>query len=131
MLMRRAPKHRQLNLGHQGGVTLMELMIAAAISIIASAAMLALMANTLGSGTKTIKMTRLTQEMRSAMQIMTRELRRANYHGTYAACFGDENCITTLGIRVLSNRSLLMVAPVAAVSGSGMTARRAAVQRSQ
>lgn len=96
--MRRAPKRRQLKLAHQSGMTLMELLVAGAISIIASAAMLALMANTLGSGTKTIKMTRLTQEMRSTMQIMTRELRRANYHGTYAACYGDENCITTLGI---------------------------------
>lgn len=82
----------------QRGMTLMELLVAGVISIVASASMLGLMANTLGTGTKTIKMTRLSQEMRSAMQIMTRELRRANYHGTYAACFGDDDCVGTLGI---------------------------------
>ena len=82
----------------QRGMTLMELLVAGAISVVASAAMLGMMANTLSSGTKTIKMTRLSQEMRSAMQIMTRELRRANYHGTYAACIGDVDCVGTLGI---------------------------------
>ncbi len=79
-------------------MTLMELMVAGSISIIASAAMFILMSNALGSGTKTIMITRLSQEMRSAMQIMTRELRRANYHGTYAACFGHPDCINSLGI---------------------------------
>ena len=98
MLRPKAFKRHQPNIGHQRGVGLMELLIAGAISIVASAGMLALMANTLGSGTKTIKMTRLSQEMRTAMQIMTRELRRANYHGSYAACFNDADCIDTLGI---------------------------------
>ena len=98
MLRPKAFKRQQPNIGRQHGMTLMELLIAGMISIVASAGMLALMANTLGSGTKTIKMTRLSQEMRSSMQIMTRELRRANYHGSYAACFGDENCVTNLGI---------------------------------
>jgi prepilin peptidase dependent protein B len=98
MLKRKALIRLQPNICRQGGMTLMELLIAGAISIIASAGMLVLMANTLGSGTKTIKMTRLSQEMRSALQIMTRELRRANYHGTYATCFGDADCVGTLGI---------------------------------
>jgi type IV pilus assembly protein PilW len=98
MLKRKPFKRHQPNIGRQSGMTLMELLVAGAISIVASAGMLMLMASTLGSGTKTIKMTRLSQEMRSAMQIMTRELRRANYHGTYAACFGDDGCVTTLNI---------------------------------
>jgi prepilin peptidase dependent protein B len=82
----------------QRGMTLVELMVASAISVIVVSAMVILMGNTLGTGTQTIKMTRLSQEMRTAMQIMTRELRRANYHGSYAACFGNANCLSTLGI---------------------------------
>lgn len=82
----------------QHGVTLLELLIASLISLIAAIGMVILMANTLGTGTRTIKMTRLSQEMRTAMQIMTREIRRANYHATFADCFGDADCTTTLGI---------------------------------
>ena len=80
------------------GMTLMELLVAGVISIIVASGMIILMANTLGTGTETIKMTKLSAEMRTAMQIMTRELRRANYHATYASCFGDLNCLATLGV---------------------------------
>jgi type II secretory pathway pseudopilin PulG len=82
----------------QMGMTLIELLIAGLISVIVASGMIILMANTLGTGTKTIKLTKLAAEMRTAMQIMTRELRRANYHSTYASCFGDLNCLSTLGI---------------------------------
>lgn len=89
--------HRSLP-GRQSGMTLLELLVAGVISLIAMSGMIILMANTLGTGTQTIKMTRLSQEMRTAMQIMTRELRRANYHSGYAACFGNINCRADLGI---------------------------------
>ena len=89
--------HRSLP-GRQSGMTLLELLVAGVISLIAMSGMIILMANTLGTGTQTIKMTRLGQEVRTAMQIMTRELRRANYHSTYAACFANINCRSDLGI---------------------------------
>jgi type IV pilus assembly protein PilW len=98
MLNHRAVQRRQVRLKRQAGMSLMEVLIAAAIGLIAVAGMLVLMANTFSTGSKTIRVTGLTKEMRTAMQIMTRELRRANYHGTYAACFGDDNCIAALGI---------------------------------
>jgi Tfp pilus assembly protein PilW len=82
----------------QKGMTLIELLVAGLISIIVMSGMVILMANTLGTGTQTIKMTRLSAEMRTAMQIMTRELRRANYHATFAGCFGNLDCLATLGI---------------------------------
>jgi type II secretory pathway component PulJ len=87
-----------MKMKYQKGMTLIELLVASFISIIVSSGMVVLMASTLGTGTQTIKMTQLSKEMRSAMQIMTRELRRANYHSTYTACFGDLDCLTTLGI---------------------------------
>jgi len=82
----------------QKGMTLMELLVAGMISVIVASGMVILMANTLGTGTQTIKLTKLSSQLRTAMQIMTREMRRANYHKTYASCFGDLNCLATLGV---------------------------------
>lgn len=83
---------------YQRGLTLIELLVAGIISLIAAAGMVIVMANTLGTGTQTIQMARMTQEMRTAMQIMSRELRRANYHDGYMACFGNTGCRDDLGI---------------------------------
>jgi prepilin-type N-terminal cleavage/methylation domain-containing protein len=83
---------------HQQGFTLIELLVAGFISLIVTSGMVILMASTLGTGTQTIKMTQLSAEMRTAMQIMTRELRRANYHSSYANCFGDTDCLVTQSI---------------------------------
>lgn len=81
-----------INRHRQAGMTLIELLVAGIISLIAAAGMVIVMANTLGTGSQTILMTRLSNEMRTAMQIMTRELRRANYHSTYLYCYGNVNC---------------------------------------
>lgn len=80
----------------QRGLSLMEMLIAMSISLVVSLAMVGLMANTLSTGTETIGSARLTSEIRAAMQIMTRDLRRANYHANYIKCFGNVNCRTTL-----------------------------------
>jgi prepilin-type N-terminal cleavage/methylation domain-containing protein len=85
-------RRRRSITGFQRGVTLIELMVAMVISLIVSTAMVMLMANTMGTGTQTIQMTRLTQEMRTAMQLITRDLRRANFHSNSAACYGTINC---------------------------------------
>jgi len=82
----------------QRGMTVIELLVAGVISLIAAFGMILVMANTLGTGSKTIQMAKVTQEMRTAMQIMSRELRRANYHASYMSCFRDVDCLATLGI---------------------------------
>jgi hypothetical protein len=79
-------------------MTMVELLVAGAISLIASGGMLLLMVNTLGAGSQTVKMARLTQDMRSTMQIMTRELRRANYHAGFMNCFGNTGCLTEMPV---------------------------------
>jgi prepilin-type N-terminal cleavage/methylation domain-containing protein len=86
-------------LNRQKGMTLIELMVAMVISLIASMAMVMLMANTLGTGTRTIGMTRLTQELRTAMQIISRDLRRANYLNPAAAraCYANPACLADAG----------------------------------
>jgi type IV pilus assembly protein PilW len=96
--MQRAKFNRGSYPRRQRGVTLVELLVAGVISLIAAAGMVIVMANTLGSGTQTIQMARMTQEMRAAMQIMSRELRRANYHSSYISCFGNTGCRSDLGI---------------------------------
>lgn len=79
-------------LNRQRGLTLIELLVAMVISLIVSTAMVLLMANSVGASTQTIQMTRLTQEIRTAMQLITRDLRRANYHSNSANCFSNINC---------------------------------------
>lgn len=76
----------------QQGLTLLEMLIALAISLVVSLSMIGLMANTMGAGSETLRMTRLTHEMRTAMQLMTRDLRRANYHIDANLCYGNIAC---------------------------------------
>jgi prepilin-type N-terminal cleavage/methylation domain-containing protein len=80
----------------QRGLTLIETLIAMVISLVAAMSMISLMANTLGTGTRTIQMTRLTSELRAALQIMTRDVRRANYHGNFIQCFANVACRSSL-----------------------------------
>lgn len=96
MKMSRTMPIRSLKL--QKGMTLIELLVAGLISLIAVSGMVLVMASTLGTTTQTIEMTRLTHDMRTAMQIMTRELRRANYHSGWIECYGNPGCRTTLAI---------------------------------
>jgi Tfp pilus assembly protein PilW len=70
----------------------MELLIAVAISLVVSLAMVTLMANTMSTGTQTVRTSKLMQEMRTAMQIMTRELRRANHDPATLDCYDDTEC---------------------------------------
>lgn len=99
MLKHTGKTGRPLALTKQNGVTLIELLIAMVISVVASSAMVMLMANTLGSGTRTIAMTHLTQDMRTAMQIISRDLRRANYISPLDArtCYANVDCLVDLG----------------------------------
>ena len=82
----------------QKGMTLIELLVAAVVSLIAVSGMVLVMASTLGTTTQTIEMTRLTHDMRTAMQIMTRELRRANYHKNWIDCYGNTGCLKAISV---------------------------------
>lgn len=94
-----SPRQASAKLTLQSGVSLLELLIAMAISLVVSLAMIVLMANTLSTGTNTIKMTRLTAEMRAAMQIMTRDLRRANFFYDATKCYAATDCTVPDGVK--------------------------------
>ena len=76
----------------QAGLSLMETMIAMAVGLVVTAAMISMMANTMGSGTRTIEMSRLQQDMRAAMQLITRDVRRSAYNAEAILCFGNLDC---------------------------------------
>lgn len=77
-----------------GGVTLLEALISLVIGLIVTGAMVALMGNSMGSATRIIEMSQLTDEMRNVMHLLTRDLRRANYTATALYCYGNSDCGT-------------------------------------
>jgi len=76
----------------QQGASLMEVLVAMSISLVVTASMVALMANSLGSTTRIIKMTKLSDDMRIALQMMTRDVRRSSYNANSMFCYANENC---------------------------------------
>ncbi len=76
----------------QAGVTLIETMISLALSLVVTSAMVVLMANSLGTATRVIHMSQLTDELRNAMSMMTRDVRRANYSANSIFCYGYSKC---------------------------------------
>lgn len=82
----------------QRGFGLIEMLISTALSLLAVTIMVVLMASTLGSGAATIQMSHLSHELRSSIQLMSRDLRRANYHSGFLDCFANVNCRVDLDI---------------------------------
>jgi type II secretory pathway pseudopilin PulG len=76
----------------QTGATLIETMIAIALSLVVTTAMVILMANSMGTATRGIHMTQLTDELRNTMSMLTRDVRRANYSANSIFCFGYSKC---------------------------------------
>ena len=62
---------------HQSGVSLVELMIGSAVGLIVIAAVLATYAVIARSGSETMASAKLNAELRAAMDMMVRDIRRA------------------------------------------------------
>ena len=79
----------------------MEVLIAMSISLVVTASMIALMSNSLGTTARIIKMTKLQDDMRVAMQMMTRDVRRSSYNALSRYCYANHDCGSdTSGITV-------------------------------
>ena len=76
----------------------METMIALALSVVVTSAMVILMANSLGTATRIIHMSQLTDEMRNAVSMMTRDVRRANHTANSIFCYGNSDCGAVGGV---------------------------------
>jgi type IV pilus assembly protein PilW len=77
---------------NQRGATLIELLIGLALSLIVTSSMVVLMSNSLGTATRIIQMTQLTDDMRNAMSMVSRDIRRANYSAHSAYCYSNSDC---------------------------------------
>ena len=78
----------------QSGASLMEILVAMSISLVVTAAMVGLMSNSLSNTAKIINMTKLTDDLRIAMLLMSRDLRRSSYSADAVNCFGNPDCGT-------------------------------------
>lgn len=76
----------------QRGFSLMEVLVATSISLVVTAAMVGLMINSLSNTSRVVKMTKLTDDMRIALQMMTRDVRRSNYSADAVLCFANPDC---------------------------------------
>jgi prepilin-type N-terminal cleavage/methylation domain-containing protein len=66
--------------GHARGFSLIELMVALALGLIVSIAIVAFTMSSFRSNGQFVLATRLTQDLRNTMDLMTRDLRRAGYN---------------------------------------------------
>jgi len=76
----------------QVGASIMEVLVAMSISLVVTASMIALMANSLATTGRIVKMTKLADDMRVAMQMVTRDLRRSSYNANSFYCYANDNC---------------------------------------
>lgn len=70
----------------------MEMMIGLALSMVVILTMSQLTANTFGSGTKIAEMTKLSQDLHSALQLMSRDVRRTSFSSNAILCYANTNC---------------------------------------
>ena len=80
----------------QSGASLMEVLVAMTISLVVTASMIAMMSNTLGTTARIINMTKLQDDMRVAMQMMTRDVRRSNFNAASQYCYANNDCGTDI-----------------------------------
>jgi type II secretory pathway pseudopilin PulG len=78
----------------QAGYSLMEVIISMALSLVVTAAMVALMSNSMGNAARVINMTKLGDDLRSTMQLMSRDVRRSSYNADALLCYGNDDCGT-------------------------------------
>jgi Tfp pilus assembly protein PilW len=76
----------------QLGASMMEVLVAMSLSLVVTASMIALMANSLSTTTRVVKMTKLADDMRVTMQMMTRDLRRTSFNADSILCYGNADC---------------------------------------
>ena len=81
-----------VRISRQAGFSLMETLISLALSMVVTSAMVVLMGNSMGTTTRIIQMAQLTDQLRNAMSMMTRDVRRANYSANAAYCYANSDC---------------------------------------
>ena len=78
--------------GRQNGFTLVEALIGLSLSLIVTTSMVGLMSGSLGTASRIIQMSQLTDELRNVMSMMSRDVRRANYSTNSVYCYSNSEC---------------------------------------
>ena len=78
----------------QAGLSMIELMISIAIGLVVVSGVIGMFVSTAVSSTENLKMTRLNQELRAAMDVMVQDIRRAGYRGDSITAAGANPFIT-------------------------------------
>jgi len=89
----------------QSGVTLIEMMIAMVIGLIVLAAAITIFIITIKANSDNVKMIRLTQELRSVMSLVTRDIRRTGY---WAGTVSTNTYLSTWNNGVTAGNTLAM-----------------------
>lgn len=106
----------------QAGASLMEVLIAMSISLVVTASMVALMSNSLGTTARIIKMTKLTDDMRIAMQMMSRDVRRSSYNGKSMYCYATSDCREAATVTLTDGSTMVLANDInIEVDGNGNT----------
>ena len=98
--------NKSVSPGSGRGFTLVELMIAMTIMLIVSVVSVQISANVFRTNTESIHMIQLSQEMRSAIQLISRDIRRAGYNDDSLAGYLTTQAISsgiTMGDRDANN----------------------------
>ena len=91
----------------QSGASLMEVLVAMSISLVVTAAMISLMASSLSSTTRIVQMTKLTDDMRVALQMMSRDVRRSSYNANSMLCYANDDCASDGAITAAADINLV------------------------
>lgn len=86
--------------GRQSGLSIMEVLISMSISLVVTAAMVTLMINSLNNTSRVVNMTKLSDDMRSSLQMMTRDVRRTSYNANAFMCYGNPDCFSDGSVTV-------------------------------
>jgi len=78
----------------QGGFSMMEVLLSITLSLIVTAAMVAMMSSALGNTSRIVNMTKLNDDLRMTMQMLTRDVRRSSYNANSMYCYGNDDCGT-------------------------------------
>jgi Tfp pilus assembly protein PilW len=97
----------RINNSKQTGASLMEVLIAMSISLVVTASMIALMANSLSSTARIIQMTKLSDDMRVALQMMSRDVRRSSYNANSMFCYANDDCASDGAITAAADITLV------------------------
>lgn len=80
--------------GKEGGMSLIELMVAMAVGLIVVGAVLSVYLMTLGTSSSTLQSSRLNQEVSAIMNIMVNDIRRAGYANAAAGDWGGDAALS-------------------------------------